>query len=203
MIYKLNGYGYSSNTYLILDKKNILIDPGAEETFKVLLNEIESITNNIDFIINTHCHYDHSSANYLVEEVFNSPTVIHDYEVEHLKRGDEVTVSWLFNSNLTPPKEIIPLSEVKLDFLNFIHTPGHTYGSISIVYKDNLITGDTLFSNSVGRWDLPTGDFESLKRSIIKLEEIAKLYNINKILPGHGDIGGRESFEYAKMYLGL
>ncbi|XRO77368.1 MBL fold metallo-hydrolase [Methanocaldococcus sp. 10A] len=206
MILKLNGYGYSSNSYLIIGKKNILIDPGISGTFNILMEELErNNIKNIDLIINTHCHFDHSSADYLVEEYFNCPTIIEDKEVKHLKNGDEVTVSSLFGAKLNPPKEIIPLSEVEEELKNYdlevIRTPGHTYGSISIIYKNNLITGDTIFSYGVGRWDLPTGNVIELRNSIHKLERIANERNINKIYPGHGDVGDRMAFEYARLFI--
>lgn len=197
----MGGYGYSSNTYLILDKENILIDPGAGEYTEKILEEIETYTTNIDLIINTHCHYDHCSSNYILEEIFGCPTAINDREVKHLKLGDEVTVSYLFGKKLTPPKDIIPLSEIKLDFLEIIETPGHTYGSISIIYKDSLITGDTLFKYGVGRTDFPTGNFNQLKNSILKLEKIFYEKNLKFILPGHGEIGDKRAFIYAKNIL--
>ena len=206
MIIKLNGYGYSSNSYLILGKKTILIDPGISGTFNILMEELEkNKIKNIDLIINTHCHFDHTSANYLIEEYFNCPTVIEDKEVKHLKNGDEVTVSSLFGAKLNPPKEIIPLSEIEEELksygLEVIKTPGHTYGSISIIYKDGLITGDTIFAYGVGRWDLPTGNVIDLRKSISLLERIANERNINKLYPGHGEIGDKMAFNYAKLFL--
>ena len=206
MIIKLNGYGYSSNSYLILGKKTILIDPGISGTFNILMEELEkNKIKNIDLIINTHCHFDHTSADYLIEEYFNCPTVIEDKEVKHLKNGDEVTVSSLFGAKLNPPKEIIPLSEIEEELksygLEVIKTPGHTYGSISIIYKDGLITGDTIFAYGVGRWDLPTGNVIDLRKSISLLERIANERNINKLYPGHGEIGDKMAFNYAKLFL--
>ena len=206
MIIKLNGYGYSSNSYLILGKKTILIDPGISGTFNILMEELEkNKIKNIDLIINTHCHFDHTSANYLIEEYFNCPTVIEDKEVKHLKNGDEVTVSSLFGAKLNPPKEIIPLSEIEEELksygLEVIKTPGHTYGSISIIYKDGLITGDTIFAYGVGRWDLPTGNVIDLRKSISLLKRIANERNINKLYPGHGEIGDKMAFNYAKLFL--
>ncbi|NPA62914.1 MAG: MBL fold metallo-hydrolase [Methanococci archaeon] len=203
MIIKLNGYGYSSNSYLLIGKKTILIDPGANHL--ILENLKKNGIKNIDFVINTHCHFDHSAADHLIEEEFNCPTIIEDKEVKHLKSGDEVTVSSLFGAKLIPPKEIIPLSEMEDELKNYgleiLRTPGHTYGSISIIYEDGLITGDTLFAYGVGRWDLPTGNLIDLRRSISLLENVANERNINKIYPGHGEIGDKMAFNYAKLFL--
>jgi glyoxylase-like metal-dependent hydrolase (beta-lactamase superfamily II) len=205
MIYKLNGIGYDSNTYLIIGKKNILIDPGTPNTFNLLKDEIKSIAKDIDYIINTHCHYDHAGSDYLYEEYFNAPVIIHDSEVEDLKNNTNTTVSALFNRELISPKEIIPISEIldelkKYD-MEVVETPGHTKGSISLIYKDNLITGDTLFAYGVGRWDFPTGNLIDLRNSVSKLERIAYERNIMNILPGHGEKGNLSAFSNAKLFL--
>ena len=205
MIYKLNGIGYDSNTYLIIGKKNILVDPGTPNTFNMLKDEIKNTAKDIDYIINTHCHYDHAGSDYLYEEYFNAPIIIHDLEVDDLKNNTNTTVSALFNRELTPPKEIIPISEVlgELEKYNIeiVETPGHTKGSISLIYKDNLITGDTLFAYGVGRWDFPTGSLIDLRSSVSKLERIAYERNIMNILPGHGEKGNLSAFSNAKLFL--
>ncbi len=205
MIYKLNGIGYDSNTYVIVGKKNILIDPGTPNTYDILKDEIEKLTKNVDYIINTHCHYDHAGSDYLYEEYFNSPVIISDLEVDDLKNNTSTTVSALFNERLIPPKEVIPVSDIlgELNKYNIevIETPGHTKGSISLIYKDNLITGDTLFAYGVGRWDFPTGNLIDLRNSISKLEKIAHEKNIINILPGHGEVGSMSAFSNAKLFL--
>jgi len=205
VIYKLNGIGYDSNTYLIIGKKNILVDPGTPNTFNMLKDEIKNTAKDIDYIINTHCHYDHAGSDYLYEEYFNAPIIIHDLEVDDLKNNTNTTVSALFNRELTPPKEIIPISEVlgELEKYNIeiVETPGHTKGSISLIYKDNLITGDTLFAYGVGRWDFPTGSLIDLRSSVSKLERIAYERNIINILPGHGEKGNLSAFSNAKLFL--
>lgn len=205
MIYKLNGINYDSNTYVIVGKKNILIDPGTPNTFNLLKDEIKNITKDVDYILNTHCHYDHAGSDYLYEEYFNAPIIIHDLEVNDLKNNTNTTVSALFNNELIPPKEIIPIGEVieelKKCGIDIIDTPGHTKGSISLMYNDNLITGDTLFAYGVGRWDFPTGNLIDLRNSISKLERIAYERNITTILPGHGEKGNLSAFSNAKLFL--
>ena len=192
MIYKINGKWNDCNKYLIKgNRKNILIDPGLPDNFNILLEEIENIVRNVDIVINTHCHYDHSGSDYLCQDYFGSPVIIHDEEVNHLKNTSNVNLSSeLFHKSIIPPREIIPLGEILEELkrynIEIIETPGHTKGSISIIYEDNLITGDTLFAHSVGRWDFPTGSLEDLKNSILKLEDIINKKNILNILPGHG-----------------
>ncbi|MBW9222005.1 MBL fold metallo-hydrolase [Methanothermococcus sp. SCGC AD-155-C09] len=207
MIYKINGKWNDCNKYLIKgERKNILIDPGLPDDFDTTLKEIKGIVKDIDIIINTHCHYDHSGSDYLYQDYFGAPIIIHDREVNHLKNASEVTLSsGLFRRNMIPPKEVIPLGEVLEELkkynIEIIETPGHTKGSISIIYRDSLITGDTLFSNSVGRWDFPTGSLEDLKGSILKLEDIINKKNISSILPGHGEDGNKYTISYVKKLL--
>ena len=68
--------------------------------------------------------------------------------------------------------------------IEVIHTPGHTKGSCSFIYQDQLYTGDTLFKDSVGRHDLYSGNLVDLRRSILKLCECdANL----KVYPGHDE----------------
>ncbi|HIP17554.1 MAG TPA: MBL fold metallo-hydrolase [Methanothermococcus okinawensis] len=203
MIYKISGKWNDCNTYLIKgERKNILIDPGLPDDFDATLKEIENIVKDIDFIINTHCHYDHSGSDYLYQDYFGAPIIIHDSEVNHLKNASDVTLSsGLFHRDMIPPKEVIPLGEVleelKRYSIEIIETPGHTKGSISIIYGDSLITGDTLFAHSVGRWDFPTGSLEDLKGSILKLEGIINK-NILNVLPGHGENGNKHTISYVK-----
>ncbi len=207
MIYKLSAYGSSCNCYLIKDKKNILIDTGLPTSYELLKDEITKYVDNIDYIINTHCHYDHSGANYLYEEQYSCPTIINQKELNDLKNNTKTTVSALFGKELIPPKNIVPIqkeeiiNELNNCNISFIETPGHTYGSISLIYENKLITGDTLFATGVGRWDLPTGNIIDLRKSIEKLEIIANEKNINDILPGHGENGNLMSFQSAKLFL--
>ena len=70
-----------------------------------------------------------------------------------------------------------------------------------LIYKDNLITGDTLFAYGVGRWDFPTGNLIDLRNSVSKLERIAYERNIMNILPGHGEKGNLSAFSNAKLFL--
>lgn len=83
--------------------------------------------------------------------------------------------------------EIINLGKTALKIL---HTPGHTSGSISIYEEKtkSLFSGDLVFSNGVGRTDLPDGNFKQLKDSIRKILRL----NFKTLYPGHGEIGSYE-----------
>ena len=207
-IYKIEGKGYECNKYLVVGKKNILIDPGIPEGFLYTVERIENTVKDIDLIINTHCHYDHTGGDYLYEDHFHAPVVIHNSEVEVLKRGSDITLaSSLFNSKMIPPREVVPLGEVLEELrrcnIEVVETPGHTKGSISLICGDYLITGDTLFVYSVGRWEFPTGNLEELKSSILKLQRIIQERGISKILPGHGEDAYTDNLDIKSLLMGL
>lgn len=206
-IYKIEGKGYECNKYLIVGKRNILVDPGMPEGFLSTLEEIESIVKDIDFIINTHCHYDHTGGDYLYEDHFHAPVIIHNAEVEILRRGSDITLAPLFNSKMVPPREVIPLEEVLEELrrcnIEVVETPGHTKGSISLICGNYLITGDTLFAHGVGRWDFPTGDLEALKSSLLKLQRVIQEGGISEILPGHGENAPTHTLDIESLLLEL
>lgn len=169
------------NCYLVHENgKGILIDPGYD-TFKII-RETEGIE--INYILLTHCHFDHI------------------YSVNELRGSKIVAGSILCKENIVNPKITLMSSDVKinekcemffedgeeknLDGINVkgIYTPGHTECGMCYLIGENLFSGDTLFYKSIGRYDLPTGDYETLENSIKN-----KIYNLPdeiKIYPGHG-----------------
>ena len=65
-----------------------------------------------------------------------------------------------------------------------MHTPGHTPGSMCLVTGDTVISGDTLFRESIGRYDFPGGDYDTLMASI--KDKLFALHGDRRVLPGHG-----------------
>lgn len=187
----------NSNTYLITGKRNILIDPGHFHLFSHVRGELERLSlslSDIDLIILTHGHLDHTEA---VKAFKDTPSLfaIHRDEWEIIKRGPS------YHMGLFGPSEMIPhilLQEGELIVgdkrLQIIHTPGHSPGSICIYWPEKkvLFSGDCIFEQGIGRTDLLGGDGEKLKNSIKRLSEIGAWY----VMPGHGDmIIGREEVE--------
>ena len=91
----------------------------------------------------------------------------------------------------TPDELLTEESEIKIGktYLEVVHTPGHTKGSISLLGKGFIFTGDTIFKDGFGRTDLPGGSPADLELSIVRLKKLFKTGM--KICPGHGD-----SFKY-------
>jgi len=179
-VYKIN---VDSNIYF-LEKEKIIIDAGPRAYYEKVKEELKDIALTIKKVILTHIHYDHCGNIDLFPnaEIFASKKDIEDF---------------LKNPNLafTLPKEIIellieklkPIEEIK-DFLEknnleIIEVPGHTAGSIALFNKKEkiLFSGDCLFENGIGRYDLPNSKPDEIEASLDKLKKLK--YKI--LAPGH------------------
>jgi len=192
-IYHFGGTASDSNIYLIDDDLVTLIDAGTGDYFEGVQREMAQqgfSPEDVDLLINTHCHFDHTGGDADFIKASGCDVAIHKLEADLLRRGDgEVTCAKTFGRRLAPievQRELkegdkLKLGEVVLEVLS---TPGHTAGSISLYgrAKNILFTGDTIFCDGVGRTDLPTGDAEALALS---LERLAKL-GAEQMYPGHG-----------------
>jgi len=177
-----------SNIYVFGDS---VVDAGTGFNFTRLMTILGTQKKTLeDFkqLVNTHAHFDHVGGNgYFV----NAKVSIHEKDAPVLEKGDmELSQADFFEGKIQPrpvDKKLKEGDKVKLGNLEFevIHTPGHTLGSICLYNpaKKILISGDTVFSDGVGRTDVPGGDPEALEQS---LQKLAKL-KVEIILPGHGD----------------
>lgn len=182
------GLELTSNSYLLIDDDNhgLLIDCGNYLSIK---DEISKLAK-LDGVIVTHAHYDHiRGLNDLKKDYLDCPIYFHDVNVPYFedpfynlsKFIDEIEpVSVLYDKK--------SLNEGKIKIGNFdleiIYTPGHSLDGISILWKNNLFTGDFLFYNTVGRVDLPTSNLKDLTNSLTKI--IPYLKDGVIIYPGHG-----------------
>lgn len=177
-----------ANCYILYNpdkREGLIIDPGAEGSHLIKFIKQEKIS--INYIVNTHGHPDHIGANRKIKEHTNAPILIHQYDAPMLaKSGSVLSLIFPLESSSPPADTFIKdgdLIECAGMKLKVLHTPGHTPGGISLLIDDSIFTGDTLFSGSIGRSDLPGGSPQVLLNSIKKILSL----NENLIIyPGHG-----------------
>jgi hydroxyacylglutathione hydrolase len=176
---------FQVNSYLILNKKEaIIIDPFHSKEFLEKIKDYK-----VKYIILTHGHIDHILAVNELKEKTNAKVAIHKGDLELLNNENE-NLSKEFDFELKNIKPDILLEDKqRLSFedrdIEIIHTPGHTQGSICLLIKNVLFSGDTLFKEGIGRTDLPGGDLDQEINSI--KQRLLTLPNETMVLPGHGE----------------
>jgi glyoxylase-like metal-dependent hydrolase (beta-lactamase superfamily II) len=185
---------FQENTYILYDetKECAIIDPGCmgEMEQKQLTDFIDNQGLKPKLLINTHCHIDHILGNKFVADKYNLELTAHKKEAPVLEFGKQAAMMYQLDYKISPEiknyvdeGDIIAFGNTKMEVL---FTPGHSPASITLYIKDQdtLIVGDVLFQGSIGRTDLPGGNFETLTR-VIK----AKLFTLKDetiVYPGHG-----------------
>jgi len=202
MICPIISSSFSSNCYLVIDEKTALVDAGiGTGVIKKIQELTEEFNADIDFLINTHCHYDHTGNDLIAKEKWDLKIAMHEDEIIN----ESSTLAQLFNKKFEgipidiklKDDDIINLGKIKL---KVIHTPGHTKGGICLYCEKmkSLFSGDTIFSDGIGRTDLFGGNFNELKASVEKILELKEHSGIDKLYPGHGTIGKGEDVK--KVY---
>ena len=183
------------NTYILYNEERLccIIDPGcyfASEEIE-LRNFIELHQLTPKYLLNTHCHLDHIFGNRFIYKTFGLKLHLHKLEKQVLDFGPASGQMWQMPFDNYDGELIYVDEDDKIqlgsDELSILFTPGHSPGHICFYDKAGkfLIGGDVLFNGSVGRTDLPGGDFETLEQSIK-----TKLYTLPQdviVYPGHGD----------------
>ncbi len=195
-IQKFTFNPFQENTYVIYHKnKCIIIDPGCYtiEEEEILQGFIEKNTLEPIKILNTHAHIDHILGNQFVAEKWNIDIFMHKYDMPILENARKTAEMYGLTQYKTSPLPKYFLDEQDIiDFegtkLNIFFTPGHSPGHICFYNKSSniLISGDVIFKNSIGRTDLPGGDYTTLMNSITS--KILCLPEKTSIFCGHGDV---------------
>lgn len=164
---------FFENTFIISDSTNecIIIDPGCYDKNEKQILQDYILSNNLvpTRLINTHCHIDHILGNNFVSKTWDLELEIHHKDIDLLKNSKNIADLYGFvnyeNSPITNKflveGDIIEFGKSKLEVL---FTPGHAPGHISLYSKNEnfIISGDVLFNNSIGRTDLPGGNYNTL-----------------------------------------
>ena len=186
--------------YVVYDQTGdcIIIDPGCfgQTEEQRLAAYIKSNNFNPRYIVNTHCHFDHLMGLAFLRQTYDIPFRTHPLEAETLKRASSHAL--LFGFSMTGPgTDYTPLDDGEvlafgISSLKVMHTPGHSPGSVCLYgnLEGILFTGDLLFAGSVGRTDLPGGDFDQLMDSFVN--KIRPLPRFTLVFPGHGPASSLE-----------
>jgi len=166
--------------------KAAVIDPGGDaESIMALLRQ-HDLT--LIMVINTHGHFDHIGANRALLEKTGCALLIHEDDAPLLQRAAEHAALFGLSTSRSPEPtrllkdgDTITVGDVTLQVF---HTPGHSPGGICLQVDDSLFVGDTLFSGSIGRTDLPGGNHQQLIASI--KEKLLCLADETRVYPGHG-----------------
>jgi hydroxyacylglutathione hydrolase len=188
---------FAENTYVVVGpsgQRAMVVDPGIES--EPVLDAIRERGLSVALIVNTHGHLDHVACNAYFKRETGAPVAIHAADLPLLRNVSRQGEMYGLRVESSPPPDFHLVEGVGLEFdgetFDVIHTPGHTPGGVCVRRGAQMLVGDTLFSGSVGRTDLPGGDWDALLSSI--REKLFLLPDDVLCHPGHeGDTTiGRE-----------
>jgi glyoxylase-like metal-dependent hydrolase (beta-lactamase superfamily II) len=200
---------FQENCWVIGNRRTgeaICVDPGDEPDEILAMARDMGVT--IKYIANSHAHIDHILGVGAVREATGAKFLLHPADLALARNTANSARSWMRVEIPNPPDPDAFLADgddIDVDGLKLrvIHTPGHTAGSVSFYANGVLFAGDTLFAGSIGRTDLPGGDYDQEMASIV--DRLLALPDETIVLPGHMDqttIGHeRQRNPYVRMEL--
>lgn len=192
-IAKIQFNPFGENTYILHNGTDaIIVDCGAYNAKEMQTLEAFIAKNNLNpiMVAATHGHIDHICGAQNACRHWNIPFAMSSLDSEILVSNLDYAASMGFDLEAVPEItiDLFKLPQITLgeDIISIIPTPGHTPGGVCFYIKNQnaLLSGDTLFAQSIGRTDLPGGDYKQLMSSIIK--NLIPLDGSTKIFPGHG-----------------
>jgi glyoxylase-like metal-dependent hydrolase (beta-lactamase superfamily II) len=197
---------FQENTFVLSNAKNecIIIDAGCyfEEEKKELLSFIQAKKYTPIYLLNTHAHLDHVFGLHFLKQQFPTvPFLLHERELPVLNSFIAVTKNYGVPADAPPQPDTFINEKSEIFFgdekIKILFTPGHSPGSLSFYFEKEkfVIGGDCLFQQSIGRTDLPGGDFSTLVQSIHS--QLFALPDETIVYSGHGPtttIGEEKNF---------
>ena len=185
---------FQENTYIVWDetKEALVIDPGCsdpserQELSDFITNEGLKVVK----LLNTHCHIDHVLGNFFVQKTYGVSLHVHEKDIPVLKAVKTYAPNYGFPDYQEVEVEVVLKEATEITFGNssfeVLFVPGHAPGHVAFVNKEQkiCISGDVLFRGSIGRTDLPGGNFEILVNSIE--QQLFPLGDDMVVYSGHG-----------------
>ena len=167
-------------------REAMVIDPG--EDGPRILQLAESNGYQVKKIVNTHGHFDHIGANQPVKDATGAVLMMHEADLPLLQNARNHAQAYGLTVSPSPdPDKFLnegDVFSVGEQSFSVFHVPGHSPGSICLLSDGHLFVGDVLFAGSVGRTDLPGGDFDALIEGV--REKLFRLPAETIVHPGHG-----------------
>lgn len=185
---------FQENTYIVYDETGacVIIDPGMETATEqnTVVNFIKNNNLKPVLLLNTHCHIDHILGNKFVFDMYGLKPQFHKGELPLLEAGIAYAPQFGMRYDPSPVPDVFLEESGSISFgnttLTFIFAPGHSPAHLCFYDEaaNFVIAGDVLFRGSIGRTDLPGGDFKTLIGNIE--QKFLVLPDDCTIYPGHG-----------------
>jgi glyoxylase-like metal-dependent hydrolase (beta-lactamase superfamily II) len=193
-VHKFTFNEFQENTYLLSDEqgKTLVIDPGCYHRHEKAILQQYIAQNGLEIVllVNTHCHIDHVLGNYFVQSTYKVPLLIPEKEQGVFSSGPLYAGMYGFGgyepaepAGFLTEQDVLKFGAAQME-IRFV--PGHSPGHLVFYSSADgfCIGGDVLFYNSIGRTDLPGGNYEQLLANIR-----SQLYTLPPetiVYPGHG-----------------
>ncbi len=180
-------YSFGANTYICVSGTHALaVDPAV--SVHSIVSAVSEFGAQLDGILLTHGHFDHTIAVDTLRDALKIPLYVHKDDAIMLTDGKKNGYFDFYGKECVHRAADVFMADgdvIRLgdESLTVVHTPGHSAGSVCLLGDRFLITGDTLFADSIGRCDLFGGSTEQMSAS---LEHLRTLEGSLKIYPGHG-----------------
>jgi len=178
-----------ANCYILGDEETgeaVVIDPGDEGD--AILSLLRRRSWKVKAVLNTHAHFDHTGGNATLVRETGAPLMVPGDEDADLAQAHLAADHFGLESEPSPPADRLLYDgdeiAVGREKIRVLSTPGHSRGGVTFLTSLGVFPGDALFDGSIGRSDLPGGDYETLIDSIKK--KILSLPDDTLVYPGHG-----------------
>lgn len=189
IVERLEVGAFAENCYIVgceETRHGVVIDPGDE--IERIIGRIGQLHLDIQLVLLTHAHLDHVKELNAFKREIDVPVLMHKDDLFLLESLPEQAAAFgMVASGIPTIDRYVDEGEAvdcgKLRF-EILHTPGHSPGSVTYIEKGVAFVGDVLFAGSIGRTDLPGGDFETLIRSI--RTKLLPMGDETEVYSGHG-----------------